>query len=89
MGKTVHSKIALRLPTNWVGGKPRKDYQDNERPKNFPSGLFFKYRIYGVLREDQFDGHRSGGRAKGIYSRILRKKLNQETYKLLQNNFAE
>lgn len=84
MGKTVHSKIALRIPTNWVGGKPRKDYQDNERPKNSPSGLFFKHRIYGVIREDQFDGHRSGGRAKRIYSRILRKKLKNETITLIK-----
>ena len=85
MGKTVHSKIALRIPTNWVGGKPRKDYQDNERPKNSPSGLFFKHGIYGVIREDQFDGHRSGGRAKRIYSRILRKKLKKE-FSIIINN---
>lgn len=86
MGKTKHNKIALRIPTNWVGAKPRKDYQDNERPKNSPSGLFFKYGIYGVIREDQFDGHRSGGRAKRIYSRILRKKLNQETTIIINNS---
>ena len=86
MGKTVHSKIALRIPTNWVGGKPRKDYQDNERPKNSPSGLFFKYGIHGVAWEDQFDGHRSSGRLKRIYSRILRKKLNQEA-RIIINNY--
>lgn len=83
MGKTRHTKIALRVPTDHVVGKTRKEHQDMEKPKNTPGSLFFKHRIYGVIREDQFDGHRSGGRAKRLYSRILRKKLNQETKELI------
>ena len=85
MGKTKHSKIALRVPTNYVGGKQRKDYQDNERPKNSPSSLFFKYGIPGVIREDQVDGHKSGGKTKRLYSRILRKKMNQEFQNSINN----
>ena len=85
MGKTVHSKIALRVPTNCTPAKIRKDYQDNERPKNSPSGLFFKHGIYGVTREDRDGGHRSGGRGKRIYSRILRKKLKKE-FSIIINN---
>lgn len=83
MGKTKHTKIALRIPTNYVGGKQRKDYQDNELPKNSPSSLFFKYGVRGVFREDQVDGHKSGGKAKGVYSRILRKKLDRETQNII------
>ena len=83
MGKTRHSKVALRVPTNYTKPKPRKDYQDNERPKNKPSSLFFKYNVRGVFREDQVDGHKSGGKAKGIYSRILRKKLDREAQNII------
>ena len=79
MGKTKHSKISLRVPTDCVAGKPRKDYQDNEKPKNKPGKMFFKHGVAGVIREDQGDGHKSGGRIKRLYSRILRKKLDQET----------
>lgn len=78
MGKTKHSKISLRVPTDHVAGEPRKDYQDNERPKNKPGKMFFKHGVDGVYREDQGDGHKSGGRTKRVYSRILRKKLNKE-----------
>ena len=46
MGKTKHSKIALRIPTNYVSGKERKEYQDNEMPKNKPGSLFFKHGIF-------------------------------------------
>ena len=85
MGKTKHSKIALRVPTDCVGGKPRKDYQDNEKPKNKPGKMFFKYGIPGVIREDQGDGHKSGGKTKRVYSRILRKKLNEETNDIIND----
>ncbi len=85
MGKTKHSKIALRVPTDCVGGKPRKDYQDNEKPKNKPGKMFFKYGVPGVIREDQGDGHKSGGRTKRVYSRILRKKLDQETREIIDD----
>jgi len=83
MGKTKHTKIALRVPTNYITGKQRKDYQDNEKPKNKPSSLFFKYGIPGVIREDHVDGHKSGGKSKDIYSRILRKKLDRETKNII------
>lgn len=86
MGKTKHTKIALRVPTDHVAAKQRKDYQDNERPKNKPSSLFFKHGIYGAVWEDEGGGHRSGGRVKRLYSRILRKKLNQETEELIDQN---
>ena len=85
MGKTKHSKIALRIPTDCVGGKPRKDYQDNEKPKNKPSKMFFKYGVQGVIREDQGDGHKSGGKTKRVYSRILRKKLNKESKDIIND----
>lgn len=85
MGKTKHSKIALRIPTNYVGGKDRKEYQDNEMPKNKPGALFFKYGVRGVFREDQVDGHKSGSRTKRLYSRILRKKLGKETDNIIND----
>lgn len=85
MGKTKHTKIALRIPTNHVVGKSRKDYQDNEKPKNKPGSLFFKHGVAGVTREDQGDGHKSGGRIKRLYSRILRKKLNEETNDIIND----
>jgi hypothetical protein len=85
MGKTKHSKIALRVPTDCVAGKPRKDYQDNEKPKNKPGKMFFKHGVAGVIREDQGDGHKSGGRTKRLYSRILRKKLDQETMEIIDD----
>ena len=85
MGKTKHSKIALRVPTDCVGGKPRKDYQDNEKPKNKPGKMFCKYGVPGVIREDQGDGHKSGGKTKRVYSRILRKKLNEETNDIIND----
>lgn len=85
MGKTRHSKITLRVPTDCVAGKPRKDYQDNEKPKNKPGKMFFKHRVDGVIREDQGDGHKSGGRTKRLYSRILRKKLDQETREIIDD----
>ena len=85
MGKTKHSKIALRVPTDCGGGKPRKDYQDNEKPKNKPGKMFFKYGVPGVIREDQGDGHKSGGKTKRVYSRILRKKLNEETNDIIND----
>ena len=85
MGKTKHSKIALRIPTDCVGGEPRKEYQDNEKPKNKPGKMFFKYGVPGVIREDQGDGHKSGGRTKRVYSRILRKKLNEETNDIIND----
>lgn len=85
MGKTRHSKIALRVPTDCVAGKPRKDYQDNEKPKNKPGKMFFKHGVDGVIREDQGDGHKSGGRTKRLYSRILRKKLDQETREIIDD----
>ena len=85
MGKTKHSKIALRIPTNQVAGKSRKDYQDNEKPKNKPGSLFFKHGVAGVTREDQGDGHKSGGRIKRLYSRILRKKLNEEANDIIND----
>lgn len=88
MGKTKHSKIALRVPTNYVTGKQRKNYQDNEKPKNKPSSLFFKYGVPGVIREDQVDSHKSGGKTKDIYSRILRKKLAKETNNII-NDYLE
>jgi hypothetical protein len=59
-----------------------------EKPKNTPGPLFFKHRIYGVIREDQADGHKSGGKIKRLYSRILRKKLNQETEELLNEDIT-
>lgn len=85
MGKTKHSKIALRIPTDCVGGKPRKDYQDNEKSKNKPGKLFFKHGVPGVIREDQGDGHKSGGRTKRLYSRILRKKIDKETKDIIND----
>lgn len=85
MGKTKHTKIALRVPTDHVAGKPRKEHQDMEKPKNTPGSLFFKHGIYGVIREDQVDGHKSGGKAKRVYSRILRKKLTKETENLIKD----
>lgn len=85
MGKTKHSKITLRVPTDCVAGKPRKDYQDNEKPKNKPGKMFFKHGVDGVIREDQGDGHKSGGRTKRLYSRILRKKLDQETMEIIND----
>ena len=85
MGKTKHSKIALRVPTDHVAGEPRKDYQDNEKPKNKPGKMFFKYGVPGVIREDQGDGHKSGGRTKRVYSRILRKKLNKESKDIIND----
>jgi hypothetical protein len=85
MGKTRHSKIALRVPTDCVAGKSRKDYQDNEKPKNKPGKMFFKYGVPGVIREDQGDGHKSGGKTKRLYSRILRKKLNKEFKDIINN----
>ena len=87
MGKTKHSKIALRVPTDCVAGKPRKDYQDNEKPKNKPGKMFFKYGVTGVIREDQGDGHKSGGRTKRVYSRILRKKLNKESNDIINDQY--
>ena len=85
MGKTKHSKIALRCPTNIRGPKKRKDYQDNERPKNKPRGAFSKYGlVMSALREDfGVVGHRSNGNAKRIYSKILRRKIKKETRNLL------
>ena len=88
MGKTKHTKIALRVPTDYTPPKPRKDYQDNEKPKNKPGVLFSKHGIHGVIREDQGDGHKSGGKTKRMYSRILRKKLNQETNELLNEEIT-
>lgn len=88
MGKTRHTKIALRVPTDHVVGKTRKEHQDMEKPKNTPGSLFFKHGIYGVIREDQADGHKSGGKIKRLYSRILRKKLNQETKELLNEDIT-
>ena len=88
MGKTRHTKIALRVPTNHVVGKTRKAHQDMEKPKNKPCSLFFKHGIYGVIREEQVDGHKSGGKIKRLYSRILRKKLNQETEELLNEDIT-
>lgn len=85
MGKTKHSKISLRVPTDCVAGKPRKDYQDNEKPKNKPGKMFFKHGVDGVIREDQGDGHKSGGRTKRVYSRILRKKLNKESKDIIND----
>lgn len=85
MGKTRHIKIALRVPTNFTVAKVRKEYQDNEKPKNKPGSLFFKHGIYGVTREDQGDGHKSGGRIKRVYSRILRKKMNKETKDIIND----
>lgn len=85
MGKTKHSKIALRVPTDCVTGKPRKDYQDNEKPKNKPGKMFFKHGVDGVIREDQGDGHKSGGKTKRVYSRILRKKLNKESKDIIND----
>ena len=87
MGKTKHSKIALRVPTDCVAGKPRKDYQDNEKPKNKPDKMFFKYGVPGVIREDQVDGHKSGDRTKRVYSRILRKKLNKESNDIINDQY--
>ena len=83
MGKTKHNKISLRVPTNCTTAKTRKEYQDNEKPKNKPSSLFFKYGIPGVIREDHVDGHKSGGNTKDIYSRILRKKLDREAKNII------
>ena len=85
MGKTKHNKISLRIPTNCTTAKTRKEYQDNEKPKNKPGSLFFKYGVPGVTREDQVDGHKSGGKTKRVYSRILRKKLNQETNDIIND----
>ncbi len=85
MGKTKHSKIALRVPTNCTVAKIRKDYQDNEKPKNKPGKMFFKYGVPGVIREDQGDGHKSGGKTKRLYSRILRKKLNKESKDIIND----
>ena len=85
MGKTKHSKIALRVPTNCTVAKVRKDYQDNEKPKNKPGKMFFKYDVPGVIRESQVDGHKSGGRTKRLYSRILRKKIDKETKDIIND----
>ena len=83
MGKTKHSKIALRVPSDCVTAKERKDYQDNEKPKNKPGKLFYKYGVSNVGWEDHVIGHQSNGRAKRLFSGILRKKIKQETGKLL------
>ena len=83
MGKTKHTKIALHVPTDHVAGKPRKEHQDMEKPKNTPDSLFFKHGIYGVIREDQTDGHKSGGKTKRVYSRILRSQLKREASKMI------
>ena len=89
MGKTRHTKIALRVPTDHVVGKTRKEHQDMEKPKNTPGSLFFKHGIYGVIREDQADGHKSGGKIKRLYSRKnssmrtsprIRTTTNRKTY---------
>lgn len=85
MGKTKHSKISLRVPTNCTTAKTRKEYQDNEKPKNKPGSLFFKHGIYGVTREDQGDGHKSGGKTKRVYSRILRKKMDKKTKDIIND----
>jgi predicted house-cleaning noncanonical NTP pyrophosphatase (MazG superfamily) len=47
--------------------------------------MFFKYGVPGVIREDQGDGHKSGGKTKRVYSRILRKKLNEETNDIIND----
>lgn len=47
--------------------------------------MFFKYGVPGVIREDQGDGHKSGGRIKRLYSRILRKKLYEETREIIDD----
>ena len=90
MGKTKHSKIALRCPTNYCcGRKERKEYQDNEKPTNKPSGMYYKYGVDGVFRGEQVIGHQSGGQSKRTYSRILRKKINEETRNLIEEGFME
>ena len=89
MGKTKHNKIALRVPTDCVAAKERKDYQDNERPKNKPNGRFYKYGVDGVRRGDDVIGHQSGGHGKRTYSRILRKKINEETRNLIEEGLME
>lgn len=89
MGKTKHSKISLRCPTNYTCGKERKEYQDNERPKNKPAGMYYKYGVNGVFRGEQVVGHQSGGHTKKKYSRILRKKLNEETLRIITDGLAE
>ena len=90
MGKTKHSKIALRCPTNYCcGSNERKEYQDNERPKNKPDGIYYKYGVNGVFRGEQVTGHQSGGQAKRKYSRILRKKINKETRSCIEEGLIE
>ena len=87
--KTVHNKIKLRTPTNFIRAKERKEYQDNERPKNKPSSRFYKYGVDGVRRGDDVVGHQSGSRGKKTYSRILRKKINKETSKIIKESLSE
>lgn len=89
MGKTVHNKIKLRVPTNMVSAKERKEYQDNERPKNKPSSRFYKYGVDGVRRGDDVVGHQSGSRGKKTYNRILRKKINEETREIIKESLSE
>lgn len=88
MGKTVHNKIKLKLPTN-ASAKERKEYQDNERPKNRPSSRFYKYGVDGVRRGDDVVGHQSGSRGKKTYNRILRKKIGKETREIIENSLSE
>lgn len=82
MGKTRHNKIALRCPSNYIC-KERKEHQDNERPKNKPGKLFYKYGVSNVGWEDHVVGHQSNGRIKKLYNRILRKKIDKETRRLI------
>ena len=89
MGKTKHNKIALRVPSDCVTAKERKEYQDNERPKNKPDGIYYKYGVNGVFRGEQVTGHQSGGQAKRKYSRILRKKINKETRSFIEEGLIE
>ncbi len=89
MGKTKHNKIALRVPSDCVTAKERKEYQDNERPKNKPSGMYYKYGVDGVFRGDQVIGHQSGGHSKKTYKRILRKKIDKETRNLIEEGLTE
>ena len=86
MGKTRHSKIRLKVPSGIFTAKKRKEYQDNERPKNKPGSVFSKYGVDGVFREDQVIGHQSNGRIKRLYNRILRKKIGEETKRLIDDD---
>ena len=51
--------------------------------------MYYKYGVDGVFRGEQVIGHQSGGQSKRTYSRILRKKINEETRNLIEEGLTE